>query len=391
MVKKGGDGGLIAKIADLVRDKKITEVSDLRDESDRSGMRLVIELKRDAIPKVALNKLYKHTQMQATFGVNMVALVDNVPRTLSLKEMIHHYVGHQREVVIRRTQYQLRQAEARAHVLEGILIALDNLDAVIALIRGSANPDDARAGLIEKFELSEIQAQAILDMRLQRLTALESDKVRAEHAELLERIGELRAILGDEKRIDGVISEELAEIGERYARRAPDRDRLRRGRRRHRGHDRRPADGDLADRLRLREAAAAGDLSPAAPRRQGRHRDEPEGGRLHRAPPHLLDPRLPAVLHQPRQGLPAQGLRAARGLADGARQGAGQRAAAARRRAGDGGDPDPRLHRGQVPRVRDRARAWSRRPSSRSTTRRSAPTGSSRSRSATTTSSSRSG
>jgi DNA gyrase subunit A len=217
MVKKGGDGGLITKIADLVRDKKITEVSDLRDESDRSGMRLVIELKRDAIPKVALNKLYKHTQMQATFGVNMVALVDGVPRTLSLKEMIHHYVGHQREVVIRRTQYQLRQAEARAHVLEGILVALDNLDAVIALIRGSASPDEARTGLMEKFELTEIQAQAILDMRLQRLTALESDKVRAEHKELLDRIAELRAILGDEKRIDGVIESELTEIGDRYA------------------------------------------------------------------------------------------------------------------------------------------------------------------------------
>jgi DNA gyrase subunit A len=216
-VRKGGDGGLIMKIADLVRDKKLTEISDLRDESDRSGMRLVIELKRDAIPKVALSKLYKHTQMQASFGVNMVALVDNVPRTLSLKEMIHYYVGHQREVIIRRTQYQLRQAEARAHVLEGILIALDNLDAVIALIRGSANPDDAREGLIEKFELSEIQAQAILDMRLQRLTALESDKVRAEHAELMERIKALREILGDEKRIDGVISEELKDLGDRYA------------------------------------------------------------------------------------------------------------------------------------------------------------------------------
>jgi DNA gyrase subunit A len=216
-VRKGGDGGLITKIADLVRDKKLTEISDLRDESDRSGMRLVIELKRDAIPKVALSKLYKHTQMQSSFGVNMVALVDNVPRTLSLKEMIHHYVGHQREVVIRRTQYQLRQAEARAHVLEGILIALDNLDAVIALIRGSASPDDARAGLITEFELSDIQAQAILDMRLQRLTALESDKVRAEHAELLQTIGELRTILGDEKRIDGVISAELADLGERYA------------------------------------------------------------------------------------------------------------------------------------------------------------------------------
>jgi len=215
-VRKGGDGGLITKIADLVRDKKISEISDLRDESDRSGMRLVIELKREAIPMVALNKLYKHTQMQATFGVNMVALVDGVPRTLSLKEMVHHYVLHQREVVIRRTQYRLRQAEARAHVLEGILVALDNLDAVIALIRGSASPDEARAGLIAEFDLTDIQAQAILDMRLQRLTALESDKVRAEHAELLQRIGELRAILGDERRIDGVISEELAELGERY-------------------------------------------------------------------------------------------------------------------------------------------------------------------------------
>ena len=216
-VKKGGDGGLITKIADLVRDKKLTEISDLRDESDRSGMRLVIELKRDAIPKVALSKLFKHTQMQSSFGVNMVALVDGVPRTLSLKEVIHHYVGHQREVVIRRTQFQLRQAEARAHVLEGLLIALDNLDAVIALIRGSANPDDARAGLIAQFELSDIQAQAILDMRLQRLTALESDKVREEHAELMEKIGELRAILGDESRIDAVIDSELAELSERYA------------------------------------------------------------------------------------------------------------------------------------------------------------------------------
>ena len=216
MVKKGGEGGLITKIADLVRDKKLTGISDLRDESDRSGMRLVIELKRGEVPNVVLSNLFKKTAMQSTFGVNMVALVDGVPRTLSLKEVIHHYVGHQREVIIRRTQYQLRQAEARAHVLEGILVALDNLDAVIELIRGSASPDEARAGLMEKFSLTEIQAQAILDMRLQRLTALESDKVRAEHKELLDRIAELRAILGDEKRIDQVISEELAEIDERY-------------------------------------------------------------------------------------------------------------------------------------------------------------------------------
>ena len=217
MVKKGGDGGLITKIADLVREKKINGISDLRDESDRSGMRLVIELKRGGDPhEVVLNQLFKHTQMQASFGLNMVALVDGVPRTLSLKELIHHYVGHQREVVTRRTQYELRRAEARAHILEGLLIALDNLDAVIELIRSSADTDAARAGLIEKFELSEEQAQAILDMRLARLTALESDKVRSEHAELIERIAALRAILGDPARIDGVVVEELDELEERY-------------------------------------------------------------------------------------------------------------------------------------------------------------------------------
>jgi DNA gyrase subunit A len=217
MVKKGGENGLIAKIADLVRDKKLEGISDLRDETDRSGMRLVIELKRGGPPaKVVLNNLYKKTAMQTTFGANMVALVDGVPRTLSLRELIHHYVEHQREVVTRRTQYELRRAEARAHILEGLLVALDNLDAVIKLIRASSDPDVARDGLIEKFELSREQAQAILDMRLQRLTALEADKVRAEHADLMERIGELRAILGDESRVMGLVKEELAEIVESY-------------------------------------------------------------------------------------------------------------------------------------------------------------------------------
>ncbi|MFL5869628.1 MAG: DNA gyrase subunit A, partial [Solirubrobacterales bacterium] len=217
MVKKGGDGGLITKIADLVREKKVTGISDLRDETDRSGMRLVIELKRGGDPAlVVLNQLYKHTQMQTAFGVNMVALVDGVPRTLSLKEVIHHYVDHQREVVTRRTQFQLRRAEARAHILEGLLIALDNLDEVIALIRGSADPDAAREGLIEQFKLSTEQAQAILEMRLQRLTALESDKVREEHGELTKLIGELRAILGDPERIDALIVEELDGIVARF-------------------------------------------------------------------------------------------------------------------------------------------------------------------------------
>jgi DNA gyrase subunit A len=218
MVKKGGEGGLITKIADLVREKKITGISDLRDESDRSGMRLVIELKRGGDPAaVVLNQLYKHTAMQNSFGLNMVALVNGVPRTLGLKELIHHYVDHQRDVVVRRTQYELRQAEARAHVLEGLLIALDNLDEVIALIRASADPETARNGLIEKFELTEIQAQAILDMRLQRLTALESDKVRAEHGELMDKIAELRTILGDPGRVDGIIIGELEGIEEKYA------------------------------------------------------------------------------------------------------------------------------------------------------------------------------
>ncbi len=217
MVKKGGDGGLITKIADLVREKKITGISDLRDESDRSGMRLVIETKRGGDPpEVVLNQLYKRTPMQATFGINMVALVDGVPRTLSLKELIEHYVSHQREVVIRRTQFELRRAEARAHILEGLLIALDNLDEVIELIRGSSDTDRARESLMEKFELTELQAQAILDMRLARLTALESDKVRDEHKDLMERIGELREILGDPAKVDAILIEEIDEVVERY-------------------------------------------------------------------------------------------------------------------------------------------------------------------------------
>src|ERR1700733_9902298 len=215
-VRKGGDGGLIEKISNLVEEKKIPEISDLRDESDRRGMRIVIELKRDAIPKVVLNKLYKHTAMQTTFGVNMVALVDNVPRTLSLREVIAYYADHQREVVIRRTKYELRRAEERAHVLEGLLIALANLDEVIALIRGSQTPEIARTGLVERFELTVVQAQAILQLTLSRLTALEADKIKQEHADLVERIKELREILGDEARVLSLIKEELSESAETY-------------------------------------------------------------------------------------------------------------------------------------------------------------------------------
>ena len=209
--------GLIKKIAEMAIEKKIPEISDVRDETDnRTGIRIVIELKRDAIPKVVLNKLYKHTPMQTTFGVNMVALVDNVPRTLGLEAIIRNYVDHQREVVVRRTKYELRRAEARAHILEGLLIAMSDLDAVIELIRASRDPDTAREGLIARFELSREQAQAILDLRLQRLTALEADKIRQEHADLIERIRELRDILGDEARVLSIIKEELSEIRETY-------------------------------------------------------------------------------------------------------------------------------------------------------------------------------
>ena len=218
MVKKGGDEGVISKIAELVESKVLSEISALNDESDRSGMRIYIELKRDAIPKVVLNKLYKHTPLQSTFGVNMVALVDVVnPRTLSLKQILVHYIDHQKEVVTRRTKFELDRAEKRAHVLEGYLIALDNLDAVIALIRASDDTETARLQLQERFGLSEIQAQAILEMRLRALTGLERRRIEQEHADLLERIAELREILADDDKLMGVIKEELTEIRERFA------------------------------------------------------------------------------------------------------------------------------------------------------------------------------
>jgi DNA gyrase subunit A len=217
-VRKGGDNGVIKKIADLVNDKVLTEISDLADHSDRTGMRIQIELKRDAIPQVALNKLFKHTSLQTTFGYNAVALVDGVPRTLSLLELIRHYLDFQREIVTRRSKFRLRKAEERAHVLRGYLIALDNLDAVIALIRAARDTEEARTQLMERFELSEIQASAILELRLRALTALERKRVEDEHADLQEQIAELRALLSDEAAIDAVIKDELTELRNGYAR-----------------------------------------------------------------------------------------------------------------------------------------------------------------------------
>jgi DNA gyrase subunit A len=215
-VKKGGDTGVIRKIADLVQEKVLTEISDLADHSDRTGMRIQVELKRDAIPQVALNKLFKHTSLQATFGYNAVALVDGVPKTLSLLELVRHYLDFQREIVIRRSKDELHKAESRAHVLEGYLIALDNIDAIVALIRAAADTDEARTQLQERFSLSEIQAQAILDLRLARLTGLARKEIEAEFKDLRERIAELRAILGDPARIDALIREELLEIASIY-------------------------------------------------------------------------------------------------------------------------------------------------------------------------------
>ncbi len=216
-VKRDGDDGVIRKIADLVESKVLREVSDVNNHSDRNGTRIVIELKRDAVPKVVLNKLFKHTPLQSTFGVNMVALVDGVnPRTLSLKQVLVHYLDHQKEVVTRRTKDELDRAERRAHVLQGYLIALDHLDEVIALIRAADDTETARAGLMEQFGLSEIQAQAILDMRLRALTGLERKRVKDEHDDLMERIAELREILADEAKLMSLIREELLEVKEQH-------------------------------------------------------------------------------------------------------------------------------------------------------------------------------
>ncbi len=209
MVNKSG---LVERIADLVRDGKIDGVSDLRDESDRKGIRVVVELRKDAPAEVILNQLYKQTPLQTTFGVNMLALVDGRPRTLSLKEALRHFLDFRREVVARRTAYDLAQAEARAHILEGFAIALDNLDRVIAIIRGAEDTPAARTALMSEFELSERQAQAILDMRLRALTALERQKVLDELEELRARIAELKAILASDERILGVVLDELEEV-----------------------------------------------------------------------------------------------------------------------------------------------------------------------------------
>ena len=207
---------LIKNIADLVKDKKIDGITDLRDESSREGMRIAIELKKDTNANVVLNQLYKHTQLQDSFGVIMLALVNGEPKVLNILEMLKYYLEHQKDVVTRRTKYELKKAEERAHILEGLLIALDNIDRVIEIIRGSKNVGEAKEGLMKEFKLSDVQAQAIVDMRLRALTGLEREKLETEYRELMERITELKAILADEKKLLGVIKEEILIIATKY-------------------------------------------------------------------------------------------------------------------------------------------------------------------------------
>lgn len=207
---------LIEKIAEYVREKTIEGISDLRDESDRDGMRIVIELKRDANPNVVLNNLYKHTQMETTFGIINLALVNKEPKVLNLRQLIDYYVDHQKEIIVRRTKFELKKAKDRAHILEGLLVALDNIDRIIKIIRGSADEKTAKASLIEEFELSDKQAQAILDMRLRRLTGLERDKLEEEYENLIKEISRLTEILANERLVLNIIKEELLEIKEKY-------------------------------------------------------------------------------------------------------------------------------------------------------------------------------
>ena len=380
---------LLEKIADLVKDKKIDGISDLRDESDRDGMRIFIEIKRDANPHKVLNNLFKHTPMQLAFNMNMLALVDGQPQTLPLKSVLVHYVDHRREIVRRRTEFDLGKARARAHILEGLKIALDNLDAVIKTIRESPDVEQAKANLMTRFDLSELQAQAILDMRLARLAALERKKIEDEYLAVIQQIAELEDILANPARVLQIIKDELAELKQKYG-----------GERRTRVADdssREMTDEDLiADedvvitisRPRLHQAPAGRDVPPPAPRRQGDHRPRhPRGGRG-RAPDRRQHPRLGAVLHEPRPGLQRQGPLDRRRQPPG--QGHADHQPAGRpgrgRRGPDGDDRPAELRARPLPRHGDPARASSRRRRSSSSSGSARPA-SGRSRSTTTTSS----
>ena len=379
---------LLEKIADLVKDKRIEGIGDLRDESDRDGMRIYIEIKRDANPHKVLNNLFKHTPMQLAFNMNMLALVDGQPQTLPLRSVLVHYLDHRREIIRRRTEFDLGKARARAHILEGLKIALDNLDAVIKTIRESREVDDARTNLMSRFDLSELQAQAILDMRLARLAALERKKIEDEYLAVIQLIAELEDILANPARVSAIIKDELAELKKKYA--GERRTRVADDSSREMTDEDLIADEDVVDhdlRPRLHQAPAGRHLPSPASRRQGDHRPRhPRGGRG-RAPARRQHPPLGAVLHQPRPRLLRQGPR------DPGRQPPGQghpdhqpaRRPGGVRRGPDGDDHPARLHGRLVPRPGDPATGSSRRRRS-SSSRRSARPGSGRSPSTTTTS-----
>jgi DNA gyrase subunit A len=302
---------LLERIAELVREKRIEGVSDVRDESDRDGIRIVIEVKRDAIAEIILNSLYKMTPMQTTFGIILLAIVNNQPRVMTLREILFHFLNHRKTVVVRRTRYDLRKAEERAHILEGILKALDHLDEVITTIRASQTPAEAKDNLVARFDFTEPQAQAILEMRLQRLTGLEREKVVEEHKELMLTIERLRAILASDQLVLAEIKRELGEL------KASFRDARHLGR----GHDRRRADGDHRHPDGLRQALAAVALSRPGARRQGPHRDAHQGGRFRRPPLRRDGPQLHPGLHPEWPGTLAQSSRDPRSRSGGPGQG----------------------------------------------------------------------
>ncbi len=325
---------LAEKIADLVKSGKVKDIADLKDHSSgRAGMRLVIDLKRGANPQVVLNQLHKHTQLQESFGVIMLALVDGVPRTLNLAEMIGYYVDHQIDVVTRRTKYDLRKAEERDHIVQGLLIALDHLDEVIKVIRGSQDAEQARTKLMSKFKLSEIQANHILDMPLRRLTKLARTELEQEHKELLAKIKYLKALLKDPKKIRGVIKDEILQIKQKHGNPQKDPDQGGRGLLRRRGPDRRGGRRHHGQSRGLRQAGAHRHVPPAGQGWQGGSRCDLEGGGRGRRRLHDDHAQLAPVLQHEGQGVPGEGPRGARLLA--------YRSRAVRRQ------PSRRRHRGR--------------------------------------------
>src|SRR5437016_4752251 len=341
---------LIAQIAEHVNAKKLEGISDLRDESDREGMRIVIELKRDAVPAVVLNQLYKHTQMQTTFGAIMLALVDGAPKEMNLKELLEHFIEHRHTVIVRRTEFELKRAQDREHILEGLKIAVDNIDEVIRIIKKSKDTPTADASLRKRFKLSEKQSAEILNMRLARLTALEITKLEDELKEVRKFIKECKEILASKPRRMKILKEELTEVAAGFG------DRRRPGRVLDRGPDRRRGHGDHRLSRGLHQATPGVGVPAPAARRQGRDLRPHQGRRLGGAPVHRVDPRLRDVLHAAGAVLLAQGARDRAGRPRRARQVdpllCRDEAGRAARRPGTGA----RVLRGPVPPVRDQER-----------------------------------